>query len=107
RRARPRHHLGFGAGLMPLELGRPLRIVGHQLAARRLRVAAAFLAEAERAAAGRLAAAAPPLRPPFLAASFVSFRPRPDPDLLPPPVSLFTVAQARRSASSWLTPRSR
>src|SRR5687767_11017016 len=37
------------------------------LPARALRVRAAFFAEAERAAAGRAAAAAPPFLPPFLA----------------------------------------
>ena len=52
------------------------------------------------------AEALPPSFPPFFAASCVSGWPRPEPDLLPPPDSLFTVAQARRSASLWLTPRS-
>src|SRR5579859_1604202 len=56
--------------------------------------------------AGRSTEALPPRRPPFFALSCVSGWPRPEPDLLPPPDSLFTVAQARRSASSWLTPRS-
>ena len=36
---------------------------------------------------------------------FVLFRPRPDPLFLPPPSSLFTVAQARRAASRPETPR--
>src|SRR5690606_30382459 len=71
----------------------------------RLRVRAAFLADAERSAALRLAEARPPIRPPFFEDSLVSFLPRPEPDLLPPPDSLFTVAQARRSASSSGTPR--
>src|SRR5690349_10903250 len=70
-----------------------------RLVALRLRVAAAFFAERERAAAGRLAEAlpprGPPMRPPFLAETLVSRTPRPEPLLLPPPVSLFTVAQAR------------
>jgi hypothetical protein len=70
------------------------------------RVAAPFLAEAERAALGRLAAALPPSRPPLRADTLVSFTPRPEPDLLPPPDSLLTVAQARRSASFSETPRS-
>jgi hypothetical protein len=35
----------------------------------------------------------------------LSFVPRPEPDFLPPPSSLLTVAQARRSASSFFTPR--
>ncbi len=67
----------------------------------RLRVAAAFLAEALRAAAGRSAAAFPPRRPPSgtmhgfrLAASAGAA------SSLPPPLSLLTVAQALRSASS-------
>ena len=72
----------------------------------RFRVSAAFFAEADRSALGRAAAAAPPLRPPFFAASLVSGLPRPEPDLLPPPESLLTVAQARRSASASGTPRS-
>src|SRR3954470_4801259 len=76
----------------------------------RLRVAAAFFAERERAAAGRLAEAlpprGPPIRPPFLAETLVSGTPRPEPLLLPPPVSLLTVAQARRSASCLGVPRS-
>ena len=63
----------------------------------RFRVAAAFFAEAERSAFGRAAAAAPPSFPPRLAEAFVSGLPRPEPDLLPPPLSLLTVAQARRS----------
>src|ERR1700722_14843993 len=57
----------------------------------RLRVAAAFLAEAERSAAGRAAEADPP----FLLDTWVSGTSRPLPDLLPPPDSLLTVAQAR------------
>jgi hypothetical protein len=44
----------------------------------RLRVAAAFFAECERAAAGRLAEALPPIRPPFFAETLVSGTPRPD-----------------------------
>ena len=79
-------------------------------AALRLRVAAAFFAERDRAAAGRLADALPPRGPPILPPRFdetlVSLTPRPEPLLLPPPVSLFTVvAQARRSASCLPTPR--
>src|SRR5690606_3820950 len=69
-----------------------------------LRVAAAFFAEAERAEAGRLDEASPPLRPPLREAALLSFVPRPEPDFLPPPSSLLTVAQARRSASSLPTP---
>src|ERR1051325_302621 len=70
-----------------------------QPALRRLRVAAAFLADRERASAGRRAAARPPSRPPLRDDTCVSGTPRPEPLLLPPPSSLFTVAQARRSAS--------
>jgi hypothetical protein len=65
-------------------------------AARRLRVWAAFFAEAERSANERAAEAAPPLWPPFFAGAVLTFLPRPDPLCLPPPVILFTVAQARR-----------
>ena len=65
-----------------------------------VREAAAFLADAERADAGREAEAAPPFLPPSSLETWVSGTPRPLPDLLPPPDSLFTVAQARRSASS-------
>src|SRR5262249_33814479 len=71
----------------------------------RLRVAAAFFAEAERSAAVRDAEAAPPFLPPRLLETCVSALPRPLPDLLPPPDSLLTVAQARRSASPSGTPR--
>jgi hypothetical protein len=73
--------------------------------ARRLRVAAAFRAEAERADLLRFAEARPPSRPPFLAGPLLVFRPRPEPDFLPPPDMAFSVAQARRSASSRGTPR--
>jgi hypothetical protein len=69
------------------------------------RVAAVFLAEAARAAAGRDAAALSPSFPPLRAGAWPSGLPRPEPDFLPPPVSLFTVAQARRSASGAGTPR--
>ena len=72
----------------------------------RFRVAAAFRAEADRAAFGRLAEAAPPRFPPFLDAVRVLFFPRPDPLFLPPLSSLFTVAQARRADSLRDTPRS-
>src|SRR5690606_8567850 len=59
----------------------------------RLRVRAAFFADSERSGAVRLAEARPPIRPPFFDDSLVFFLPRPEPDLLPPPDSLFTVAQ--------------
>ena len=64
-----------------------------------------FLAAALRSAFGRDAETSPPSLPPLRDATCVSGLPRPDPLLLPPPLSLFTVAQARRSASSSLTPR--
>jgi hypothetical protein len=54
------------------------------LAAFRFRVAAAFLPEAERAVAGRFAAAAPPILPPRLDDTFVSFLPPWEPLLFPP-----------------------
>jgi hypothetical protein len=73
--------------------------------ARRFRVAAAFRAEAERAALGRRAAARPPFFPPFFEGPRVSFLPRPEPLFFPPPVSSFTVAQARLAASFRETPR--
>jgi hypothetical protein len=71
----------------------------------RRRVAAAFLAEAERDDLEREADARPPVRPPFLEELRSVRLPRPDPLFLPPPVSLFTVAQALRSASPGETPR--
>lgn len=73
--------------------------------ARRFRVAAAFRAEADRADLLRRAEARPPRRPPFFVGALLVFRPRPEPDLRPPPDIAFSVAQARRSASSCETPR--
>lgn len=75
------------------------------LLALRFRVAAAFRADAERAALLRFADARPPRRPPFFVGALLVFRPRPEPDLRPPPDMAFSVAQARRSASSRDTPR--
>jgi hypothetical protein len=75
-------------------------------AAFRFRVAAAFRADAERADLGRAAEARPPALPPFRDELLLVFLPRPEPLFFPPPDSLFTVAQARRSASSFETPRS-
>jgi hypothetical protein len=49
--------------------------------------------------------ALPPLRPPFRDEAVLMALPRPEPLFLPPPVSLLTVAQARRSASSFEVPR--
>src|SRR5262249_40563035 len=71
----------------------------------RLRVAAAFFAGADRLGAGRAPDAAPPFFSPLPPPACGSSLPRPLPDFLPPPVSLFTVAQARRFASSSLVPR--
>lgn len=76
-----------------------------QREALRFRVAAAFLAEAERAEAGREAEALPPILPPLREGEVSIGCPRPEPVFLPPPVSLFTVAQARRSASLSGRPR--
>jgi hypothetical protein len=47
----------------------------------------------------------PPLRPPLRDAERFSFFPRPEPLFFPPPLSLFTVAQARRAASLLPVPR--
>ena len=71
-----------------------------------LTCAAAFLAAADRLAGDRAADAAPPIRPPLCAAGWPVDLPRPDPPArFPPPSSLLTVAQARRSASFSETPR--
>jgi hypothetical protein len=75
-------------------------------AAFRFRVAAAFRADAERADLGRAAEARPPALPPFRDELLLVFLPRPEPLFLPPPDSLFTVAQALRSASFRDVPRS-
>jgi len=66
---------------------------------------ATLRADAERAAAGRFAAARPPSLPPLREAPRFSGLPRPEPLFLPPPVSALTVAQARRSASLREMPR--
>ena len=72
----------------------------------RFRVAAAFFAERERAAAERDAEARPPFLPPFFDGFLLAFLPRPEPpSLRPPPEMAFSVAQARRSASLSETPR--
>ena len=89
-----RRRLGIAVVAYPA-LHRPLR----------LRVAAAFFAEAERAAAERRADAAPPRRPPLRDGSRLTDLPRPEPLFLPPFVSLLTVAHARRSASRRGVPR--
>jgi hypothetical protein len=73
--------------------------------ARRARVLAAFLADADRSEAERAAEAAPPFLPPFRAAALLVGLPRPDPLFLPPPLISLTVAQARFSASFSDTPR--
>jgi hypothetical protein len=72
----------------------------------RFRVAAAFRADADFAALLLAAEARPPFFPPFRDGPRFSFLPRPDPLFLPPPVSAFTVAQARRAASPRETPLS-
>lgn len=73
----------------------------------RLRVAAAFLADALRSAAERLAEAWPPFSPPLWAAGCPVCLPRPEPPgFLPPPSSLLTVAQALLLASLSETPLS-
>lgn len=82
-----------------------LRLVTALTPARRLRVAAPLRAAATRWLRDREAEARPPRRPPLRADVVVSGTPRPEPLLLPPPLSLLTVAQARRSASSSDTPR--
>jgi hypothetical protein len=71
----------------------------------RRRVAAPLRAAAEREDLEREAEALPPFFPPRRDEVLVVFLPRPDPLFFPPPVSLFTVAQARRSASRSETPR--
>jgi len=70
----------------------------------RRRVEAALRAEEEREDLERAAVARPPFFPPFLDELLLAFFPRPEPLFFPPPVSLFTVAQARRPASLRDTP---
>ena len=60
---------------------------------------------ADLVALGRFAAARPPFLPPFRDGARFTFFPRPEPLFFPPPVSSFTVAQARRAASFGETPR--
>ncbi|MBV8781619.1 MAG: hypothetical protein JO353_09495 [Phycisphaerae bacterium] len=72
---------------------------------RLVRVRAAFFADFDRAPLERPAEALPPFLPPFFAGRLLVFLPRPEPDFLPPPDILFSVAQARRSASFFDTPR--
>jgi HAMP domain-containing protein len=65
-----------------------------------------FIADADRAAFGRDAAALPPSLPPLWAGDGFLGLPYPEPPGFSPPRSiLFTVAHARRSASSFGTPR--
>ncbi|HUR93318.1 MAG TPA: hypothetical protein VMY76_01960 [Gemmatimonadales bacterium] len=71
----------------------------------RFRVAAAFRADADFADFGRDAEARPPVRPPLRTGAVLVFLPRPEPRFRPPPDTLFSVAQARRSASFFDTPR--
>jgi hypothetical protein len=85
-----------------------------RFAAERLVAAAGFLAREvdvevlevfeDREAAVR-ERAAPPSLPPFRDGEVSVFLPRPEPLFFPPPVSLLTVAHARRSASLRPTPR--
>ena len=89
--------------LLLLERLRPALL--RPAAERRRRVAAAFRAALEREDLERGAEARPPFRPPFRDELRLVFLPRPEPLFLPPPVSLFTVAHARRSASRRETPR--
>ena len=96
----------LGASFQSSSRGRrPVGQAFHDFPWFRFLVAAAFLADAERSSAVRDADAAPPFLPPFLLDTLVSALPRPLPDLLPPPDSLLTVAQARLSASFSSTPR--
>src|SRR5205814_6963818 len=68
------------SGLVGASLQTRRSLRDYALAAlRRLRVLAAFLAEADRAATGRAAEAAPPFRPPFFAGAGLVRLPRPDP----------------------------
>jgi hypothetical protein len=92
------------ADLLRLALDR-LRLVLLRPPALRLRVEAAFRAADDRDDFERDAEALPPFLPPFRDELRLVFLPRPDPLFFPPPVSLFTVAQARRSASRRETPR--
>jgi hypothetical protein len=68
-----------------------------------LRVRAAFRPAAERDV--DRCDDEPPLCPPLRDGEASVECPRPDPLFFPPPVSLFTVAHARRSASFFPTPR--
>jgi hypothetical protein len=70
-----------------------------------VRVDAALRAALEREDFERVADARPPFLPPFREELRLVFLPRPEPLFFPPPVSLFTVAQARRAASRPDTPR--
>ena len=53
----------------------------------------------------RLVRPRPPIRPPLRAGDKLIFFPRPEPERLPPPLILLTVAQARRFASFGRVPR--
>src|SRR5262245_46796398 len=69
-------------------------------------VAAAFFADLDLSADGRFAEARPPRLPPLCDEEVSFARATPDPLFLPPWSCLLTVAQARRSASFSVTPRS-
>ena len=90
---------------VPLERLRVLVPELRRLLALRLRVDTALRAALEREDFDRVAEARPPFLPPLRDELRLVFLPRPEPLFFPPPVSLFTVAQARRSASRRETPR--
>jgi hypothetical protein len=108
-RLRPPLERRLAERLPPRELRLPLARVRLLLfrvpVALRRRVEAAFRAEAERDDLDRAADARPPFRPPLREELRLVFLPLPEPLFFPPPVSLFTVAQARLSASRPDTPR--
>src|SRR5207248_2477284 len=85
-----------------LRLKDPVRVVERY---GRVRVLAAFFAEVERSSLERVAEGARPFLRSVFAGALLLGWPRSDPLLLPPAVILFTVAEARRSASSSGTPR--
>jgi hypothetical protein len=88
-----------------LVVERPRLVLLRLPPARLRRVEAALRADAERDDFEREAEALPPFLPPFREELRFDFLPRPEPLFFPPPVSLFTVAQARRAASRPETPR--
>jgi hypothetical protein len=89
----------------PLEVERLRPVLLRLLLELRRRLEVDFRELLDRDDLEREAAARPPFLPPFREELRLVFLPRPDPLFFPPPVSLFTVAQARRSASPRDTPR--